>query len=214
MPNADRRGSARSAGGDPSAAVAAIVRRARELTPAERRRLGRWTSASLRDPRLLRGVEAAREKALALLDDEPGLRRRWQAATKPLHEALVEASGLSRRWRLIMLTTHLGALLAIANVAGGLPPLIALAITLSAPISAWFAWGLGTTWLGAIQATLAETVGDRLEPEEVEALGMAWAKAIESDPPVRPPVLGAIGALAPSALLVLALIVVVATTPR
>jgi len=214
MPNADRRAAARASGGDPSAAVAAIVRRARELTPAERRRLGRWTSASLRDPRLLRGVEAAREKALAALDEEPGLRRRWQAATKPLHEALVEASGLSRRWRLIMLTTHLAALLAIANVAGGLPPLIALAITLSAPVSAWLAWGLGTTWLGAIQATLAETVGDQLDPEQAEALRMAWAKSIESDPPVPPPALGAIGALAPSALLVLALIVVVATTPR
>jgi hypothetical protein len=113
-----------------------------------------------------------------------------------------------------MLTTHLAALLAIANVAGGLPPLVALAITLSAPISAWLAWGLGTTWLGAIQATLAETVGDRLEPEEVEALRMAWVNAIESDPPVPPPLLGAIGALAPSALLVLALIVVVATMPR
>lgn len=214
MPNADRRGAGRTTLGDPSAAVAAIVRRSRELTPAERRRLGRWTSASLRDPRLLRDVEAARDKALALLDDEPGLRRRWQAATRPLHEALVEASSRSRRWRLVMLGTHLAALLAIANVPGGFPPIAALVVTLSAPVSAWLAWGVGTTWLGAIHATLADTLQDRLEPEEVVVLRQAWVNAIESDPPLPPPTLGAIGALAPSALLVLALIVVGALNQR
>jgi hypothetical protein len=163
---------------------------------------------------LLRDVEAARDKALAFLDDEPGLRRRWQAATRPLHEALVEASTRSRRFRIIMLGTHLAALLAIANVPGGFSPIAALIVTLSAPVSAWLAWGIGTTWLGAIQATLAETLKDRLEPEEVVVLRQAWANAIESDPPLPPPTLGAIGAMAPSALLVVALLVVVALNPR
>lgn len=114
-----------------------------------------------------------------------------------------------------MLACHLAALLAIVNVPGGLPPLVALAITLTAPISAWAAWGSGIGWLGAIHAALAASAEDRLEPDDVERLRQAWQDAIEADPPVSPPVLGAINALAPSALLVVALFVVVATSvPR
>jgi hypothetical protein len=89
---------------------------------------------------------------------------------------------------------------------------VALAITLSAPLSAWAAWGNGIGWLGAIHAALAGSVEDRLEPDEVEGLRQAWQNAIEAEPPVSPPILGALSALAPSALLVVALFVVVATT--
>ena len=195
-------------------AVEAIVRRARNLTPAERRRLGRWTSASLRDPRLSPQLEAARERAIATLDDEPERRKRWESASRPLHEALVQATKDARNWRIVMLACHLAALLAIVNVPTGLPPLVALAITLTAPLSAWAAWGSGIGWLGAIHAALASATEDRLEPDDVERLQQAWQNAIEADPPVSPPLLGAINALAPSALLVVALFVVVATTPR
>jgi hypothetical protein len=200
---------------EPRATVEAIVRRARNLTPAERRRLGRWTSASLRDPRISPKLEAARDKAIAVLDEGPDRRKRWESVSRPLHEALVEATKDARRWRIVMLACHLAALLAIVNVPGGLPPLIALAITLSAPLSAWAAWGSGIGWLGAIHAALASSVEDRLEPDDEERLRQAWQNAIEADPPLSPPVLGAINALAPSALLVVALFVVVATsTPR
>jgi hypothetical protein len=200
---------------EPRATVEAIVRRARNLTPAERRRLGRWTSASLRDPRISPKLEAARDKAIAVLDEGPERRKRWESVSRPLHEALVEATKDARRWRIVMLACHLAALLAIVNVPGGLPPLIALAITLSAPLSAWAAWGSGIGWLGAIHAALASSVEDRLEPDDEERLRQAWQNAIEADPPLSPPVLGAINALAPSALLVVALFVVVATsTPR
>ncbi len=114
-----------------------------------------------------------------------------------------------------MLACHLAALLAIVSVPGGLPPLIALAVTLSAPLSAWAAWGSGIGWLGAIHAALASSVEDRLEPEEQVLLRQAWHNAVEAEPPLSPPILGAINALAPSALLVVALFVVVATsTPR
>ncbi len=200
---------------EPRATLEAIVRRARNLTPAERGRLGRWTSASLRDPRISPQLEAAREKAIELLDREPERRKRWEAASRPLHEALVAATRDARRWRIVMLACHLAALLAIVNVPSGLPPLIALAITLTAPLSAWAAWGGGIGWLGAIHAALAAAVGDRLEPDDVERLRQAWQDAIEAEPPLRPPVLGALNALAPSALLVVALFAVVATsTPR
>lgn len=198
-----------------SATVVAIVRRARNLTPAERRRLGRWTSASLRDPRISPQLESAREKAIAELDQEPDRRKRWEAASRPLHEALVEATKGAGRWRIVMLACHLAALLAIVNVPGGLPPLIALAITLTAPLSAWTAWGGGIGWLGAIHAALAAAVEDRLDPDDTGRLRQAWQNAIEADPPLSPPALGALNALAPSALLVVALFVVVATsTPR
>ena len=114
-----------------------------------------------------------------------------------------------------MLACHLAALLAIVNVPSGLPPLAALAITLSAPLSAWAAWGGGIGWLGAIHAALAAAAADHLDADDVERLRQAWQNGIESEPPVSPPALGAINALAPSALLVVALFVVVATsTPR
>jgi hypothetical protein len=199
---------------DSREAVQAIVRRSQNLTPTERRRLGRWTSASLRDPRIAPGLEAARDKALAVLDREPERRKRWESASRSLHEALVESTKDARRWRIVMLPCHLAALLAIVNVQGGLPPLIALAITLTAPLSAWSAWGSGIGWLGAIHAALAAALEDRLEPDEGERLRQAWHNAIEADPPLSPPILGAINALAPSALLVAALFVVVATSPR
>ena len=195
-------------------AVTAIVRRARNLTAAERRRLGRWTSASLRDPRYSVQLERARERALAALDDDPDRRKRWDSISSPLHEELVGATKEAKRWRLVMLACHLAALLAIVNVPSGLPPLVALAITLTAPLSAWAAWGSGIGWLGAIHAGLAESVADRLEPDDRERLRQAWQNAIEAEPPVTPPLLGALNALAPSALLVVALFIVVATSPR
>jgi hypothetical protein len=114
----------------------------------------------------------------------------------------------------VMLATHLAALVAIVNVPAGLPLLVALAFTLAAPISAWLAWGSGLGWLGAIHAALAASVEDRLEAEDAAVLRQAWQNAIEADPPVSPPLLGAVNALGPSALLVVALFVVVATSPR
>jgi hypothetical protein len=195
-------------------AVAAIVRRALDMTPAERRRLGRWTSASLRDPRIARGLETARDRALAALDEDPARRKRWDRASRPLHDELVAATREARRWRIWMLVSHLAALLAIVNVPSGLPPIVALAITLTAPISALAAWGNGLGWLGAIHAALADSVADRLEPDEVARLQQAWQNGIVADPPVSPPLLGAVNALGPSALLVVALFVVVAMSTR
>jgi hypothetical protein len=63
-------------------------------------------------------------------------------------------------------------------------------------------------WLGAIQAALAAAAGDRLAEEDSTVLRRAWANSIEADPPLRPPLLGMAGALAPSALLVVAFVVV------
>jgi hypothetical protein len=195
---------------EPRVAVEAIVRRARNLTPAERRRLGRWTSASLRDPRIAPHLEAGRDRALAALNREPDRRKRWERASRPLHDELVAATKESRRWRIVMLACHLAALIAIVSVPGGLSPLIALAITVTAPLSAWAAWGSGIGWLGAIHAALSVALEDRLEPDDVDRLRQAWQNGIEADPPVSPPILGALNALAPSALLVVALFVVVA----
>jgi hypothetical protein len=195
-------------------AVAAIVRRALDMTPAERRRLGRWTSASLRDPRIARGLETARDRALAVLEEDPARRKRWDRASRPLHDELVAATREARRWRIWMLVSHLAALLAIVNVPSGLPPIVALAITLTAPISALAAWGNGLGWLGAIHAALADSVADRLEPDEVARLQQAWQNGIVADPPVSPPLLGAVNALGPSALLIVALFVVVAMSTR
>jgi hypothetical protein len=199
---------------DSRQAVAAIVRRARNLTPAERRRLGRCTSASLRDPRIAPRLEAARDRALAVLDDEPDRRKPWESASGPIYEELVASTREARRWRWVMLATHLAALVAIVNVPSGLPLLVALAFTLAAPISAWLAWGSGIGWLGAIHAALAKAVEDRLEPDDATVLRQAWQNAIEAEPAVSPPLLGAVNALGPSALLVVALFVVVAMSPR
>jgi hypothetical protein len=200
---------------DTRPAVQAIVQRARNLTPTERRRLGRWTSASLRDPRIARHLEGARARALEVLDREPGRRKRWESSSKPLYEDLLAANQDARRWRIVMLASHLVALVAIVNVPGGFPPLVALGITVTAPLSAWAAWGSGIGFLGAIHAALAAAVADGLEPDDVERLQQAWRNAIEADPPLSPPLLGAINALAPSALLVISLFVVVATSvPR
>jgi hypothetical protein len=199
---------------DSRQAVAAIVRRALDMTPAERRRLGRWTSASLRDPRLARGLEAARDTALTALDGDPALRERWDRASRPLYDELVAATREVRRWRIWMLVSHLAALLAIVNVPSGLPPIVALLITMTAPASAWAAWGSGIGWLGAIHAALADTVADRLEPDDLARLRQAWQNGIVAEPPVSPPLLGAVNALGPSVLLVVALFVVVATSAR
>ena len=200
---------------DPGSAILAVVRKAQELTPAESRRLGRWTSASLRDPRLSRPIDAARVHAMAVLDEERSRRKRWETASRPLYAGLVAAASDDRRWRLIMLAAHFSALLAIVNLPAGLPPIFAALFVLSAPASAWAAWGRGTQWLGAIQAALAAAAGNRLSPEEGTVLRRAWVNAVESDPPVPPPMLGAIGALAPSTLLVIAFVVVlVFGTPR
>jgi hypothetical protein len=199
---------------DSRQAVAAIVRRALDMTPAERRRLGRWTSASLRDPRLARGLEAARDTALTALDEDPALRERWDRASRPLYDELVAATREVRRWRIWMLVSHLAALLAIVNVPSGLPPIVALLITMTAPTSAWAAWGSGIGWLGAIHAALADTVADRLEPDDLARLRQAWQNGIVAEPPVSPPLLGAVNALGPSVLLVVALFVVVATSAR
>ena len=200
---------------DTRPAVQAIVQRARNLTPAERRRLGRWTSASLRDPRIAPHLEAARARALELLDEERERRKRWESSSKPLYEELVDTSRDARRWRIVMLASHLIALVAIVNVPGGLSPLVALAITVTAPLSALAAWGSGIGSLGAIHAALGAAVADRLEPDDVGWLQQAWRNAIETDPPLSPPLLGAINALAPSVLLVVSLFIVVATTvPR
>ncbi|HET9522476.1 MAG TPA: hypothetical protein VFO73_15615 [Candidatus Limnocylindrales bacterium] len=193
---------------DPGTAILAVVRKAQELTPAEARRLGRWTSASLRDPRLARPIEAARVRAMAVLDEERSRRKRWETASRPLYAGLVAAASDDRRWRVIMLAAHFAALLAIVNLPAGLPPIVAALFVLSAPASAWAAWGRGTQWLGAIQAALAAAAGDRLGPDDVAVLRRAWTNAVESDPPVPPPTLGAIGALAPSTLLVIAFVVV------
>ena len=96
---------------DSRQAVTAIVRRARNLTATERRRLGRWTSASLRDPRYAVQLERARERALAVLDDDPDRRKRWDNISSPLHEELLESTKDAKRWRLVMLACHLAALL-------------------------------------------------------------------------------------------------------
>lgn len=190
----------------------AIVRRARELGPADQRRLGRWTSASLRDPRLARRLETARDSALAALDGEGQRKRDWERASRPLFERLSASSPDERRWRIVMLVAHLAAILAIVSIPGGFPAGAALGLTIAAPLSAWTAWGRGTAWLGAIHAALAASVADRIGREAAAELRRPWAGAIESDPPLPPPRLGILGALAPSVLLLIAWAVVTLAT--
>jgi hypothetical protein len=221
-PDHGRRGTGGSPGrgdADPGvasrvSAVEAIVRRAGEMSPSERRRLGRWTSASLRDPRLSSQLEAARGRALAALDDEADRRRRWDRATRPLHDALVTNARGIRIWRIVMLASHLMALLAIANLPAGLSRPIAFAVVLLAPISAWASWGRGLAPLGAIHAALAAALSDRVDADDLAGLRRSWQNAIELDPPARPPLLGAVGAMAPSVLLIIAFFAVVIANPR
>lgn len=197
-----------------ASAVEAIVRRAETLTGPERLRLGRWTSASLRDPRVSPGLEAARERAIAILDAIPERRRRWDRASRPLHDALVAGAGGLRRWRIAVFAGHLAALAAIASIPGGLPASVALAIGLLAPLSAWTAWGRGLAPLGAIHAALAAAASDRLDADDLSTLRASWQKSIELDPPARPPLLGMVGSLIPSALLLAVFGLIVASGPR
>jgi hypothetical protein len=196
------------------AAAESIVRRARNLEPDERRRLGRWTSASLRDPRLARRVDIARKRAQGALEREPERRRVWETISRPLYAGLVDSTQEERRWRIVLLATHFAAIVAIVNLRTGLPIALVLVLTAAAPISAWLAWGRGTAWLGAINAALAAISADTLTADEQADLGRSWANSIEAEPPLPPPTLGLIGALAPSALLVVAFVVVALTTPR
>lgn len=193
-----------AAGAAQDSAIEAIVRRYGSASGRERRRLGRWTSAALRDPRLAPALEAARDRAIAALDEEPGRRRRWDRASKPLHEALVEGARGIRSWRIAMLVCHLVAVVAIAGLWSGLPVPVAFAFVLLAPASALLAWGRGLAPLGAIHAALAAAVSDRLDGDDLAALRRSWQNAIELDPPAGPPSLGVIGALAPSGFLVVA----------
>jgi hypothetical protein len=187
---------------DRGSAIEAIVRRMEALTDRERRRLGRWTSASLRDPRRSPGLEAARDRAIAALDAEPDRRRRWDRASRPLHEQLVAGARTIRTWRVAMLICHLAAVIAIASLWNGVPVPIAFAFVVLAPVSAVLAWGRGLAPLGAIHAALAAAVSDRLDAADLAALRKSWQHAVEVDPPVGPPLLGTLGALAPSAFIV------------
>lgn len=195
-------------------AAEAVVRRARNLQPAEHRRLGRWTSAALRDPRLARKVDIAKRHAQQAIEKDPDRRRVWETISRPLYAALVDSVREERRWRVVLLITHFIALLAIVNLPAGLPAPLVLVLTLAAPVSAWLAWGRGTAWLGAINAAMAAVSTDTLDEDELTDLRRSWANAIEADPPLPPPTLGLIGALAPSALLVIAFFVVALTVPR
>jgi hypothetical protein len=178
------------------------------MSPAERRHLGRWTSASLRDPRRGRAVEEARSQAATVIERDVDRRRRWRAAAGPLHDGLARGASEARRWRIVMLATHLAAVVAITAIPGGLSALVAAVVVVAAPVSAIAAWGRGLEWLGAINQALAIAAEDRLSDAEDAALRRAWVGAVETPPPSPPPMVGAIGALAPSALLVIALVAV------
>ena len=193
----------------------AIARRAGTLSASERRRLGRWTSATLRDPRLSRELNAARNEAQQALDRNPERKRYWERVSAPLYQALVGSSRDDRRFRLVMLAGHFVALLALVNVPAGLPLPVAVMGVLAAPVSAWLAWGRGTAHLGAIHAALAAALADQIADADAEVLRRAWVSSIESQPPLRPPLAGIVSAFAPSTLLVIVLAVVAATTvPR
>jgi hypothetical protein len=192
----------------------AIVRRARNLTPTEHRRLGRWTSASLRVPRLARNVDIAKRLAQEAIQREPDRRKVWETISRPLYAALVDSTREERRWRFVLLATHLVALVAIVNMGTGLPEPLALVLTISAPVSAWLAWGRGTAWIGAIHAALSAISADILTAAERADLRRSWASSIEAEPPDPPPTLGLISALAPSGILLVAFaFVFIATRP-
>jgi hypothetical protein len=193
-------------------AAEAIARRAGTLTSEERRRLGRWASTTLRDPRTARTIGDARTHAQEILATNPDRKRHWQRVSSPLYEGLVAATAEDRRYRVILLAGHFIAILAVVNVASGLPLPAALLAVLAAPVSAWLAWGRATSWLGAIDASLGAELMRELSEDEVEVLQRSWRNSVEESPPVAPPLIGAISAFAPSAVLVFALVVVVAAT--
>jgi hypothetical protein len=202
-------GSAEQTAGQPGVAEA-IARRAATLTAAERRRLGRWTSATLRDPRLSQELNAARNEAQQLLEQSSERKRSWERVSAPLYQALVGSAGEDRRYRIVMLAGHFVALLALVNVPSGLPVTVAFLCVLAAPASAWLAWGRGTSHLGAIHAALAAALGGLLDESDTEILQRAWRNAIETHPSPRPPTAGIVSAFGPSTLLVVALVVIVA----
>jgi hypothetical protein len=183
-------------------AAEAIARRSSTLTTTERRRLGRWSSAALRDPRASSAISEARNHGQEVLAATPERKRRWQRVSAPLYEGLVAAAAEDRRYKLIMLGGHFVAILAVVNVPNGVSlPVAALAV-LAAPASAWLAWGRATAWLGAIDAALGAELVDQLDDGEVEVLQRAWRNSIEEQPPVAPPLIGAVSAFLPSVLLI------------
>lgn len=199
---------ASSAASEPAGAAPAIVRRAASMTTLERRRLGRWASATLRDPRIARSIEGARSHAQTILAGSGERKRRWQRVSSPLYQALVAATAEDRRFRLVLLAGHFVAILALVNVPNGLPLPVAAVAVLAAPASAWLAWGRATAWLGAIDAALAAELVDTLDDSEVEILQRAWRNAVVETPPVSPPLVGSLSAFAPSVLLVVVFVVV------
>lgn len=168
----------------------------------------------LRDPRVSQELNAARNEAQRILTSHPDRERHWERVSAPLYRALVGAAGEDRRFRLVMLAGHFVALLALVNVPGGLPVPLAFLGVLAAPVSAWLAWGRGTAHLGAIHAALAAALDGLLEPADAEILQRAWRSALEAQPSPRPPIAGIVSAFAPSTLLVVAFIVILAVNIR
>ena len=199
---------------EPAGAAPAIASRAQTLTAAERRRLGRWASTTLRDPRTSSAIADARDHAQSVLAAAPDRKRRWQRVSAPLYEGLVAAAAEDRRYRVIMLIGHFLAILAVVNIPSGLPLAIAAPLVLAAPASAWLAWGRATSWLGAIDASLGAELVDNLDEAEIEVLQRAWRNSIVEMPPISPPLIGAVSAFLPSALLIVVLGVVVVANLR
>jgi hypothetical protein len=195
-------------------AAEAIARRAGTLSAQDRRRLGRWASTMLRDPRTARPIADARTHAQEIMGSNPDRKRHWQRVSKPLYESLVAATAEDRRYQLVLLGGHFIAILAVVNIPSGLSLPIALLAVLAAPASAWLAWGRATARLGAIDASLGAELVGKLDDEEVEVLQRAWAKAIATTPPVSPPLIGVASAFAPSALLIVAFVLVAAMNVR
>lgn len=190
-------------------AAPAIASRAQTLTTSERRRLGRWASAALRDPRASSAIADARNHGQEVLSATPERKRRWQRVSAPLYERLVNADAEDRRYKLVMLGGHFVAILAVVNVPNGLPLPAAILGVLAAPVSAWVAWGRATAWLGAIDAALGAELVDQLDDGEVEVLQRAWRNSVVEQPPVAPPVIGVVSTFLPSLLLVVVLVVLV-----
>jgi hypothetical protein len=195
-------------------AAEAIARRSSTLTTPERRRLGRWASAALRDPRASAAIADARNHGQEVLSATPERKRRWQRVSAPLYEGLVTAAAEDRRFKLIMLAGHFVAILAVVNVPNGLSLPVAAVAVLAAPASAWVAWGRATAWLGAIDAALGAELVDQLDDGEVEVLQRAWRNSIEEQPPIAPPLIGVVSAFLPSVLLIAVFLLLVIARVR